>query len=150
MKTGDGSRFKAPLPQLRYPVPFLAEKVLRFLLSAIPVVLLVSSCAERSAPDIFVNQVWKVSESSAVARDSLYVFLSEGTLVITSPNSKPALGTWKYEKGTLTMVEESIPYTVDILKLSRNEFRIRSNNPGKPVTITFIPANGRTGWPHLF
>jgi hypothetical protein len=67
-------------------------------------------------------------------------FLSEGTLVITSPNSKPVLGRWKYEGGALTMVKEGVPYKVDVLKLSKEEFRIRSNNPGEPVEITLVPA----------
>jgi hypothetical protein len=84
--------------------------------------------------------VWRVSESSSVAPGTLYVFLSEGTLIITSPNSKPALGRWKYEGGALTMVEEGVPYKVDVLKLSKEEFRIRSNNPGEPVEITLVPA----------
>jgi hypothetical protein len=84
--------------------------------------------------------VWRVRESSSVALGTLYVFLSEGTLVITSSNSKPALGRWKYEDGALTMVEEGISYKVDILKLSKDEFRIRNNNPGEPVEITLVPA----------
>jgi len=114
--------------------------------------LFLSSCSERpvpaegrsgetvNSPASFVNKVWRVSESSSVALGSLYVFLSEGTLVITSPNSKPALGTWKYEGGALTMVEEGIPHKVDILNLSEDKFRIRSNNPGEPVEITLVPA----------
>jgi len=92
----------------------------------------------------FINKVWSVSESSGVAPGTLYVFLSGGTLVITSPNSKPALGTWKDEGGALTMVEEGIPYKVDVLKLSKDEFRIRSNNPGQPVEITLVPAEGQS------
>ena len=57
----------------------------------------------------FVNRVWRVSESSGVAPGTLYVFLSEGTLLVTSPQSKPALGSWRTEAGVLTMVEEFIP-----------------------------------------
>ncbi len=90
----------------------------------------------------FVNKVWRVRESSGAAPGQLYVFLSEGTLVMASPNSKPAFGTWKYEGGALTMVEEGIPYKTDILKLSQDEFRIRSNNPGGAVEITLVPAEG--------
>ena len=83
--------------------------------------LLFCSCSERPAPaerrsgetadsaGSFVNTVWRVSESSSVARGTLYVFLSEGTLVITSRNSKPALGRWKYEDRAFTMVEEGVP-----------------------------------------
>jgi hypothetical protein len=92
----------------------------------------------------FVNKVWRVHESSSVAPGMLYVFLSEGTLVIASPNGKPALGRWKYEGGTFAMVEEGIPYKTDILKLSKDEFKIRSNNPGGPVEITLVPADSPT------
>ena len=81
--------------------------------------LLLSGCSERSVPTErpanetadsavgFVNKVWRVSKSSSVAPGTLYVFLSEGTLVITSPNSKPALGRWNYKNGAFTMVEEA-------------------------------------------
>ncbi|MDQ3754823.1 MAG: hypothetical protein M3371_08845 [Acidobacteriota bacterium] len=101
------------------------------------------SGAPGGASASFVNKVWRVSRSSSVAPGTLYVFLSEGTLVITSPNSRPALGTWKYEGGALTMVEEGIPYKTDILRLNKDEFRIRSNNPGGAVEITLVPAEGQ-------
>lgn len=96
--------------------------------------------AAAGAPVTFVNKVWTVSRSSSVALGQLYVFLSEGTLVIASSHGKPSLGTWKYEGGVLTMVEEGLPYRTDILKLTGDEFRIRSNNPGEPVEITLVPA----------
>jgi hypothetical protein len=95
--------------------------------------------AAGAAPS-FVNRVWRVSKSSGVAPGTLYVFLSEGTLLITSPNSKPALGSWKYEGGALVMVEESIPYKTDIVGLSAGELRLRSHNPGGSVEITLVPA----------
>lgn len=60
----------------------------------------------------FVNKVWKVSTSSSGAPGTLSVFLAEGTLV-----------------------------KVEVLTLSHNEFRIKSNNPGGPVEITFVPAD---------
>ncbi len=66
--------------------------------------------------------------------------LSEGTLVVTSPNGTPTLGTWSTNGGTLTMVEEGLSYQVDILRLSETEFRIRSNNPGGSVEIRLVPA----------
>jgi hypothetical protein len=88
----------------------------------------------------FINRVWRVAESSAVAPGTLYVFLSDGTLIITSGQSKPMLGTWKHEGGILTMVEESLAYKIDILNLSADEFRIRSNNPGGAVELRLVPA----------
>ncbi len=88
----------------------------------------------------FINRVWKVNKSNSVAVGQLYVFISDGTLAMTSPNGKPAFGSWTYKDGNLTMVEESIPYKVDILKLSKDEFNIKINDPGKGVEIEFVPA----------
>lgn len=116
--------------------------------------LLLSACSGQTVPiqrgsdgsedfaASFVNTVWSVSTSTNVAAGTLYVFLSEGTLLITSSHSKPALGTWKYENAVLTMVEEGIPYKVDIVKLSKDEFRIRSHNPGEPAAMTLVPVDG--------
>lgn len=106
-------------------------------------VLVLFACQKTTVPPIpegFTNKVWKVSQSSAVATGTLYVFLEEGTLLITSANSKPALGRWKLDDGALTMAEESIPHKVDILNLTAEEFRIRSHNPGQAVQITLVPA----------
>jgi hypothetical protein len=88
----------------------------------------------------FINKVWEVSQSTGVAPGMLYVFLSDGTLVMASANSKPALGAWTYQGGALTMIEESREYKVDILALSQDEFRIRSNNPAGSIEITLVPA----------
>ena len=99
-----------------------------------------SRATNQSAKPGFINKVWKVNRSNSVAEDHLYVFLSEGTLVIASPQSKPAFGSWSYSNGNLTMTEESVPYKVDILKVTESEFHIRINNPGEPVEIEFLTA----------
>jgi len=122
------------------------ERVSR-LAALLIVSFVVAGCAEpaaRPAPQPesvgFVNRVWTVEASSSVSPGMMYVFLSDGTLVITSPNGRPAFGTWKYENGKLTMVEESLEYAVDVLALDANRFRIRIHNPGEPVEITFVRA----------
>ena len=99
-----------------------------------------ANLATEPAPASFQDKVWRVSESTGVAPGTLYVFLSEGTLLITSPHSKPAFGKWQTDGAGLTMIEESIPYKVDILELTTDRFRIRSNNPGGSVEITLVPA----------
>ncbi len=88
----------------------------------------------------FVNRVWSVADSAQVERGSLRVFLSEGTLVMASPNSRPAFGQWRSEGGRLTITEEGQEYPTDILALSPNDFRIRMNGHGEPVEIRFEPA----------
>jgi hypothetical protein len=110
------------------------------LLLFLPLVACQPATTVPSIPGGFVNKVWRVSQSSAVARGTLYVFLEEGTLVVASRTGKPALGAWTLKEGVLTMVEDSSPYRTDILSLTEAEFRIRSNNPGKPVEITLVPA----------
>lgn len=98
------------------------------------------SAAAAPPPVSFVDRVWRVHQSSSVAPGMLYVFLSEGTLVIASPYGTPALGTWKLEGDTFTMVEEGLPYRVEVLELSAGKFRIRINNPGAPIEIAFVLA----------
>jgi len=130
------------------PTPF--DNTVRAIAIALTAALL-SGCGERSAPAAspptgtkaaagFVNKVWTVRESPGVAAGTLYVFLSEGTLVITSPHSRPALGKWTYDQKTLTMIEDGIPYKVEILSLTADEFRILSHNPGGALEIALVPA----------
>ena len=88
----------------------------------------------------FVNKVWTVAESKQVAPGDTRVFLSDGTLVMTSPHATPAFGSWRYADGRLTIVEEGQEYPVDILDLSESAFRIRMLSPGEPVEILFAPA----------
>ena len=112
-------------------------------------VLFVAGCstpapsAETSTPPpapSFINKVWSVQSSNAVAAGQLYVFLSEGTLVIASRNGRPAFGSWRQQDRTFTMVEEGIAYEVEILELTEGRFRIRMKNPGEPVEMTLVPA----------
>jgi hypothetical protein len=93
----------------------------------------------------FKNTVWEVRTSRQVSPGQLYVFLSEGTLVVASRNGKPALGSWTYKDGVLTMTEEGRSYKVDIVKLGPGELRIRMRNPGSPVEMTLVPARGALG-----
>ena len=88
----------------------------------------------------FVNRVWEIVESPQSDAGALRVFLSDGTLVMTSPNATPAFGRWRYADGQLTIIEEGQDYATDILALTDREFRIRMHSPGEPVEIRFAPA----------
>ncbi|MCL1634762.1 hypothetical protein M2650_08980 [Luteimonas sp. SX5] len=92
----------------------------------------------------FVGKVWEVKTSSAAAPGTRYSFLADGTLVIEAEGGAPGYGKWTYENGALTMIEEGISYPTDILKLDATAFEIRSHNPGAPVTISLVPAEGVT------
>ena len=93
-------------------------------------------------PASFINRVWKVDASPTIQKGQLYVFLSEGTLVIASETGTPSFGTWRYQKGALTIVEESRPYPVDIVELSADMLKLRVRGPGEPVEMTLVPAEG--------
>ena len=96
--------------------------------------------APEVTPSAFVDKVWRVKSSSAVEADTVYAFLSGGTLVIDSPNGTPMYGQWRFEGGKLTMVEEGQPYPTDILRLDAGELHLRSHNPGEPVDIVLVLA----------
>lgn len=107
-------------------------------------------------PAGFVNRVWRVAESPQVQEGSLRVFLSDGTLVMSSPYAEPAFGTWAMDGGELTITEEGLTYPVEILESSDQVFRIRIRGPGEPIDIRFEPAKkgssspeGTRGWVEL-
>lgn len=92
--------------------------------------------APAAAPS-FINKVWRVKDASSIPGGGLYVFVSDGTMLITSPNSKPALGAWNQNDGQLTWIEEGRPYKVDVLSIDAMQFHVRVNSPGDPVDILF-------------
>jgi len=105
-----------------------------------PTAQLATEQAPATAKLSFINRVWAVAESEQAEVGSLRVFLSEGTLVMASPNAEPAFGAWSQEDGRLKITEEGLNYDADILELSESAFRIRIHSPGEPVEILFTPA----------
>ena len=105
--------------------------------------LLAPGCARKEeAPETshavtpaFVDRTWRVTSSSAGPPGSTYEFRRDGTLIVETPGSSPLSGSWTWNEGTLTMVEEGISYPTDILALDDSTFRIRSHNPGEPVEL---------------
>ena len=93
-----------------------------------------------STQERFVNKVWQIKTSNSIEPGMLYVFLSDGTLVMASPSSQPSLGRWTRTEKGLNLIEEGITYPTEILGLTRDEFRIRSLNPGDPVELQLAPA----------
>lgn len=96
--------------------------------------------AEAATAPAFAGKVWRMQSSSAGEPGSTYAFLTDGTLVVDSPNGTPMQGSWRYDDGKLVLVEEGIAYATDIVKLDATMFQIRSHNPGGVVDITLVPA----------
>jgi hypothetical protein len=115
--------------------------------SAPPVAATPPAVAPSAPPVSFVNRVWRAVAANGAPRDELYVFLSGGTLVITSSTGTPMVGRWAHVGERVTMVEEGVEHTADILTLTADEFRIRSYNPGEPVELHFVPADGEPRTP---
>jgi hypothetical protein len=86
-------------------------------------------------PVRFVDRVWKVVESPTVAKGQLYVFLSEGTLVVASPTGTPQIGRWSVEDGRLEMIEGGIARAVDVIVATESALRLRIGDPGDGVEL---------------
>ena len=95
--------------------------------------------AEAAVPD-FANRVWKVAKGSAGDPGTFYVFLADGSMLITSPHGKPSLGTWHYSGDVLTLVEEGLPHQATILHATLDTFAISGTGSGEPVVLTFVPG----------
>jgi heat shock protein HslJ/uncharacterized membrane protein len=102
-----------------------------------------TAAAPAQGPASFVNRVWVVAESQAVAAGDTRVFLADGTLVMTSPNATPAFGSWRYANGRLTIVEEGQEYPTEVLELTDHRFRVRMQGPGQSIEILFEPGPQR-------
>jgi len=88
----------------------------------------------------FVNRVWRVASSTTVPPGTLYAFLSDGTLLVTSSTTKAALGMWTFKNNLLTVVEDGRPQPGEIVRLDDKNFQIRLKTTGEPVEIAFLAA----------
>lgn len=95
----------------------------------------------------FVNRVWVVVASSGVAPGTLYVFLSDGALVISSKGNPSGVGRWRGAAAGLVLTEEGRDYKADVVELTVDRFRLRVHNPGEPTDITLAPAAQRAEGP---
>jgi hypothetical protein len=99
--------------------------------------------AEQAPVPDFANRAWKVAKGSEGDPGTFYVFLSDGSLLVTSPHGKPSLGTWHYSGEVLTMVEEGLPHQATILRTTPDTFAISVAGSGKPVLLTFVPGTAK-------
>lgn len=91
--------------------------------------------------DVFANRVWRVVQAVDVPLGTLYVFLSDNTLLVTVPDAAtPALGRWHFAGGGLVLIEGGFRFPADIVDAGQERFVIRVHRPGGPVDIVMTPA----------
>jgi hypothetical protein len=97
-----------------------------------------------------VNTVWRVTSANR-APGTLFVFLSNGTLMMTSCVEVYRLATWRAETpDRLTIVEDiAVQYTADIQAISRNNLSLRLNLRSEQVDLTLEAAKGPFVCPDL-
>ncbi len=102
------------------------------------------------APGFLVNTVWRVTSGNR-APGTLFVFLSNGTLVMTSCVEVYRLATWRAETtDRLTIVEDTaVQYTADIQALSQNSLSLRLNLRSEQVDLTLEAAQAPFVCPDL-
>ena len=102
------------------------------------------------APGFLVNTVWRVTSGNR-APGTLFVFLSNGTLVMTSCVEVYRLATWRSETtDRLTIAEDTtVQYTADIQALSETSLSLRLNLRSEQVDLTFEPVKAPFVCPDL-
>jgi len=97
-----------------------------------------------------VNTVWRVTSGNR-APGTLFVFLSNGTLVMTSCVEVYRLATWRAETtDRLTIVEDTpVQYTADIQALSQSSLSLQLNLRTETVVLTLEAAQAPFVCPDL-
>ena len=93
----------------------------------------------------FTNRVWRVVQSPAVPAGTLYVFLSDNTMLVTPPAATaPMLGRWHSAGGGLVLIEEGFRFPADIIELGAERFAIRIHRGGTTIDVLMVPARDLT------
>ena len=97
-----------------------------------------------------VNTVWRVTSGNR-APGTLFIFLSNGTLMMTSCVEVYRLATWRAETtDRLTIVEDvTVQYTADIQALSEDSLSLRLNLRSEQVDLTLEAAQAPFVCPDL-
>src|SRR5262249_26664175 len=73
----------------------------------------------------FTNKVWARVDSTGLASDDRYMFLTDGTLVITSPYGEATIARWSWKGNKLGIDENGRPYEATIKALTANKLRLQ-------------------------
>ena len=98
-----------------------------------------------------VSTVWRITNPAGRPLGSFYLFLPNGTLVMTSCVETYRLATWRAEEtDRLTIAEDpTVSYTADILALREDSLRLRLNLRSEQVELAFEPAQAPFVCPDL-
>ncbi len=93
-------------------------------------------------PPTFTNRVWRITSPPDRALGSFYIFLSDGTLVMTSCVETYRLATWRLDTpGRLTIVEDTITsYPADIRRADAQRLELRLHLKSEVVDLGLEPA----------
>jgi hypothetical protein len=91
----------------------------------------------------FTNRVWRITSPVGRAPGSFYVFLSDGTLVMTSCVETYRLATWRMDRpDRLTIVEDTITsYPADIRRADDQRLELRLHLKTEEVDLGLEPAS---------
>ena len=98
-----------------------------------------------------VSTVWRITSPAGRPLGSFYIFLPNGTLVMTSCVETYRLATWQADTtDRLTIAEDpAVSYTADIRSLSETSLSLRLNLRSEQVDLTFEPAKAPFVCPDL-
>lgn len=97
----------------------------------------------KSSAARWVNKVWRVTAPTDRAPGSFYIFLSDGTLVMTSCVETYRLATWRAESdGRIRIAEDKITrYHAEIRQVSDRQLSLRLDLKNEQVALTLEAAD---------
>jgi hypothetical protein len=109
------------------------------------------SPATRTPSPQLADKVWRVTAPGNRAPGTVYVFLSDGTLMMTSGVETYRLAVWRADSATrLTIVEDAVvSYGADVLEMTDRLLRLRLALKSENVELTLEPAQTPAACPDL-
>ena len=110
--------------------------------------LLVAGCtspppAAPASTDRLINKVWRITSPPDRAPGSFYIFLSDGTLVMTSCVETYRLATWRADGVSRLMIAEDpgVQYPAEIRDVRDREAHLRLILKSEQVELTLTQAD---------
>lgn len=110
--------------------------------------LLVAGCtspppAAPASTDRLINKVWRITSPPDRAPGSFYIFLSDGTLVMTSCVETYRLATWRADGVSRLMIAEDpgVRYPAEIRDVRDREAHLRLILKSEQVELTLTQAD---------